>query len=465
MTFATVRLVSRDLALKILAPVVVGACLLAPSAQGAGVEQGPRAVFGPTAPQTVTPKTGGWLSVSTAPSRRAADSVGINLDTWSRTGAYTPERWPNLMRQLKASGITKARVDEHLVSGDWGTQRQIEMGKAGIKLNVQLGDAYGRYSAGPLDKVFALFRDHVMPYAEAVEGTNEGDIAGPLDWATTAIAHQRGIVAALAATPGADRLAVFAPSTARPANQKWYAGQLGGLADYANAHAYSGGRYGALGFDSFLPPAQQVLPGGATVVTETGVHTSPEGTYSQPGVSELVAARYAPKGLLESFGRGIPRTYLFDLVDRFDDPDLKRVEAHFGLLRTDGTAKPAFGAVSRLMSELRDPKGNVAASTAPVSIRPKTALPADVRVIALRHSDGSLVLALWRERSLWDTTTQQPIAAPTAKVHLDLSETYLAARVRNLASGSTKWQLPFLFGLDLKLTDDVTVVRLSGRLR
>ncbi len=444
--------------------MVLGACLLAPAVAQAGVEQGPRAVFGPSAPQTVTARPTGWLQVSTAPARRASDSVGINLDTWSKSGAYTPDRWPNLMQALRGSGISRARVDVHLVSGDWGTQRQMEMGKAGFKLDVQLGDAFGRYSAGPLDRVYEVFRTKLLPYAEAVEGTNEPDLAGPADWGLTALAHQRSLVAALGATPGADRLAVYGPSTARPANQRWY-GSLSGLADYANAHAYSGGRYGALGFDMFVPPAQQLLPGGATVVTETGVHTSTDGTYSQPGVSEAVAARYAPKGLLEAFRRGIPRTYLFDLVDRFDDPDKKRVEAHFGLLRTDGTPKPAYGAVRRLMAELRDPKGDVKLATAPVAVKPKGKLPDDVRIIALRHSDGSLVLALWRERSLWDTAKVEPIGAPTTKVHLDLGERYLVGRVRTIAGGRTSWQLPFLTGLDLRVSDDVTVVRLSTRLR
>ncbi|MBJ7471795.1 MAG: hypothetical protein JHD16_10865 [Solirubrobacteraceae bacterium] len=449
---------------RFLAPALLIGCLVAPAGAGAGVEQGPRPVFGPRAPQKVTPAGNGWLRVSTVPAKRASDSVGINLDTWSRTGAYTPARWPGLMQSLRASGITRARVDVHLVSGDWGTQRQVEMGKAGFKLTVQLGDAFGRYSATPLDRVYDVFRTHLLPYSEAVEGTNEPDIAGPLDWGTTALAHQRAIVSNLAATPGADRLAVFAPSTARPANQRWY-GDLTGLADYANAHAYSGGRYGALGFDMFVPPAEQLLPGGPTVVTETGVHTSPEGTYSQPGVSEAVAARYAPKGLLEAFRRGIPRTYLFDLVDRFDDPELKRVEAHFGLLRTDGTPKPAFAAISRLMSELSDSKGKVGTPTRPVAIRPRQPLPPDVRSLALRHSDGSLVLALWRERSLWDTVAAKPIAAPTASVHLDLGERYVLGRVRELATGRLSWQLPFLGGLDLKLGDDVTIVRLTGRLR
>lgn len=440
------------------------ALIFTASAEGAGVADGPRPIFGPYAPQQITERTGGWLGVSTAPSSRAANSVGINLDTWSRSGAYTHERWPNLMSKLRGSGITKARVDVHLVSGDWGTQRQIEMGKAGFKLDVQLGDAFGRYSAGPLDAVFNVFKTHLLPYSEAVEGTNEPDLAGPTDWATTAIAHQKGIVERLATTPGTEQIAVFAPPSARPNNQSWF-GNLSGLADYANAHAYSGGRPGSAGFDSFLPPAQKVLPNGATVVTETGVHTATEGTYKQPGVAEDVAARYTPKIALEAIRRGIPRTYLFDLVDRFDDPQKNRVEAHFGLLNVDGTPKPTYAAISRLMAELRDPKGKPAIKTADLALKPRQALPADVRIVALRRSDGSVTLAIWRERSLWDIATGTPVAAPTARVRLALREQYLLGKVQNVASGKTSWQLPFLQGLDLSVGDDVTLVRLSHRLR
>lgn len=450
-----------------LLPTVAASAALAVAAapaHAAGVADGPRPIFGPYAPQKVTERGGGWLGVSTAPARRASDSVGINLDTWSRSGAYTHERWPNLMSKLRGSGITKARVDVHLVSGDWGTQRQIEMGKAGFKLDVQLGDAFGRYSAGPLDRVYDVFKTHLLPYSEAVEGTNEPDLAGPTDWGPIALEHQRGIVDRLAATPGTEHIAVYAPPTARPNNQQWF-GNLSGLADYANAHAYSGGRPGALGFDSFLPPAEKVLPNKALVVTETGVHTATEGTYKQPGVPEAVAARYTPKIALEAIRRGIPRTYLFDLVDRFDDPEKNRVEAHFGLLNVDGTPKPAYGAVARLMAELRDPNGKTAASTAEVAIKPRTPLPADVRVVALRHADGSLVLALWRERSLYDTATGTPVAAPTTRVRLSLREQYLLGRIRTIATGRTSWQLPLFGGLDLQIGDDVTMVRLSHRLR
>lgn len=448
----------------LLSGAVVAMIVTAAPAQGAGVADGPRAVFGPYAPQQVTPRANGWLGVSTAPASRAANSVGINLDTWSRNGAYTHERWPNLMSKLRGSGITKARVDVHLVSGDWGTQRQIEMGKAGFKLSVQLGDAFGRYSAGPLDAVWNVFKTHLLPYSEAVEGTNEPDLAGPTDWGPIALAHQQGIVDRLAATPGTEHLAVYAPPTARPGNQQWF-GNLSGLADYANAHAYSGGRYGALGFDSFLPPAAKVLPNGALVVTETGVHTATEGTYKQPGVPESVAARYTPKIALEAIRRGIPRTYLFDLVDRFDDPEKNRVEAHFGLLNVDGTPKPTYGAVARLMAELRDPKGAPTRATADLAIKPRTALPADVRIVALRRGDGSVTLAIWRERSLWDVATGTPVAAPTVRVKLALREQYLLGKVQQVASGATSWQLPFLQGLDLAVGDDVTLVRLSHRLR
>lgn len=450
--------------MRALLPTAAAALVFVTPAQGAGVAGGPRPIFGPYAPQEIKQRPGGWLGVSTVPASRAANSVGINLDTWSRNGAYTHERWPNLSSKLRATGITKARVDVHLVSGDWGTQRQIELGKAGFKLDVQLGDAFGRYSAGPLDAVYDVFKTHLLPYSEAVEGTNEPDLAGPTDWATTAIAHQKGIVERLAATPGAENIAVYAPPSARPGNQVWF-GNLSGLADYANAHAYSGGRPGSLGFDSFLPPAQKVLPNGATVVTETGVHTATEGTYKQPGVSEAVAARYTPKIVLEAIRRGVPRTYLFDLVDRFLDPEKNRVEAHFGLLNVDGTPKPTYHAVSRLMAELRDPKGKPEITTAELALKPRTPLPDDVRMIALRRADGSVTLAIWRERSLWDITTGKPVAAPTTRVRLALREQYLLGRVQTVASGRTSWQLPFLQGVDVPVGDDVTLVRLSHRLR
>lgn len=434
----------------------------AAGAAAAPVSDGPREPFGPRTPLTAEPRDGGWLALTTAPVRRASDSVGLNLDTWSRSGAYTPERWPRLRAAIRELGIRAARVDVHLVSGDWGTQRQVQLGQDGVRLDVQLGDAFGRFSAAPFDGVYNVFKTHLLPYAEAVEGTNEPDLYDDPQWAIPALAHQRALVAALAATPGTERLAVYGPSSARPNNQQWF-GDLTGLADYANAHAYSGGRTGSFGLDLFTPPAAARLPGGPVVVTEAGWQTEPTGVFSQPGVSESVAARYLPKLLLESARRGIPRTYLFDLVDRFEDPDLAKIQAHFGLLRVDGTPKPAFGAVARLMAELRDPKGSVRASTAPILVRPRGPLPNDVRVVALRHSDGSVVLALWRERSLWDISSGTPTPAPRAAVRLDLGERFAAARVRTIAGGRTSWQLPFWDGLNVPVGDDVTVVRLMGR--
>lgn len=442
--------------------VVAGALVPCATAAAAPVTAGPREPFGPRTPLTDDAQPDGWLSLTTAPARRASDSVGLNLDTWSRTGAYTPERWPRLRAAVRQLGVRAARVDVHLVSGDWGTQRQVQLGQDGVRLDVQLGDAFGRYSAAPFDRVYDVFKTHLLPYAEAVEGTNEPDLSGDPQWAIPALQHQRALVAALAATPGTERLAVYGPSSARPNNQQWF-GDLTGLADYANTHAYSGGRIGSFGLDLFNPPAAARLAGGPLVVTEAGWQTEPTGVFSQPGVSEAVAARYAPKLLLESARRGIPRTYLFDLVDRFDDPKLERIEAHFGLLHVDGTPKPAFGSVARLMAELRDPRGTPAASTAPLRVRPSAPLPSDVRMVALRHSDGSAVLALWRERSLWDITTGTPVAAPRTTVRLQVGERFAAARLRTIAGGRTSWQLPFWDGLSVPVGDDVTVVRLMGR--
>ncbi len=43
--------------------------------------------------------------------------------------------------------------------------------------------------------------------------------------------------------------------------------------------------------------------------------------------------------LMTAFQNGVEKTYLFELVDRSDDPADKDFESHFGLFNTDGTPR------------------------------------------------------------------------------------------------------------------------------
>jgi len=446
---------------RIAGALLACAALATPAVAGAApVSAGPRPVFGPTAPMTVTQPAASQLQLSTVPVARVASSVGINLHPWNHVAPYAD--WTPLMQAIAALRIHAARVDVHLVGSDFGTQREIALGQAGVKLDVILGDAFDRFSAGPFASVFSVFKNNLLPYTEAVEGSNEPDLSGNADWATTTLAHQQQIVDAVGSLPGGDGLAIFGPSTGRPGNQAAL-GSLAGLADFANAHAYPSGLNADVGFNNFVTPAAKLLPSGATVVTETGVQTAPTLQTPQPGVPEAVAARYVPKTYLEAIRRGIPRTYLYELVDKAADPDLQDGENHWGLLRADDTPKPAFYSLARMMAELGS-GGNPLATTAPVRLSLTTPMPSDLRVVPMRRSDGTLELAIWRERQLWDPTTRQAMPVTPVRVWIRRSEHYLVARVLQLATNRTSYQFPGSSPLSLSVGDDVTMVHLMGRL-
>ncbi|WP_139224315.1 hypothetical protein [Cellulomonas marina] len=164
-------------------------------------------------------------------------------------------------------------------------------------------------------------------------------------------------------------------------------------------------------FDTYRPPFG-LRPMAAT---ETGYSTF------RFGQSEKMQGRYVPRIFLENFRLGIRRTFLYELVDSFDDPTGYNREAHFGLLRHDLTPKPAFYALQSLISAVSAPKPS--ALTKPNPPSPQLTLqvnaPAGYDASGLHHlqfarADGSTVLALWHEISGDDlsplqSTPQQPI--------------------------------------------------------
>ena len=61
-----------------------------------------------------------------------------------------------------------------------------------------------------------------------------------------------------------------------------------------------------------------------------------------------------PRLFLEYFNQGFPRTYSYEFIDEKADTT-NDPQMHFGLLRFDGSAKPAFTAVANLIQILKDP--------------------------------------------------------------------------------------------------------------
>jgi hypothetical protein len=109
-------------------------------------------------------------------------------------------------------------------------------------------------------------------------------------------------------------------------------------------------------------------------------------------VSEVVNGKYIPRLLLEYFNRGASRSYLYELVDE-GTPSSNR-ENSFGLVRNNGTPKPAFTALKNLLALLADPGPGF------VPGRLSYTLSGDLTAVhttLLQKRNGTFYLALWLE--------------------------------------------------------------------
>ena len=141
--------------------------------------------------------------------------------------------------------------------------------------------------------------------------------------------------------------------------------------------------------------------------TEAGFHNALRASrQEQPGVSEQAAAVYTLRTVLEHFGDGIGRTYLYELLDQEPEPRGRDAVQHFGLLRHDFSRKPAFDALRNLLSIVgRDDR-----RPALRPLRLGISSPArDLRRLVLQKPDGTYLVCLWRLSSVWDRDRQRPL--------------------------------------------------------
>lgn len=132
---------------------------------------------------------------------------------------------------------------------------------------------------------------------------------------------------------------------------------------------------------------------------------------SVTGVSEAVQAKYVPRLLLENANRGVLRTYVFGLLD-FQDDDAQGW-TRMGLVRRDGTPKPAFAVVANLTALLKDPGhpgGPAKPAAVPFAFDVPSDAPGPLRHALFEKADGSFYLALWLEITSADADVSTSIA-------------------------------------------------------
>jgi hypothetical protein len=188
-------------------------------------------------------------------------------------------------------------------------------------------------------------------------------------------------------------------------------GSLAAYMDLGNIHPYPGGSVPLANLVDHEQRVATIDGGRPMLVTETGYHTAVAATSGQPAVSEDAMGRYVPRLFLDNFAAGISRSYLYELID--EGTSLANQEQNFGLLRNDGTPKPAFTALANLIAVLADPGPAVQAATMSVSISGDTA---GVARLALLKRDGRQYLILWQDVPSYDLGTRTAITVQPKNV-------------------------------------------------
>jgi hypothetical protein len=247
--------------------------------------------------------------------------------------------------------------------------------------------------------------------------------------------------------------------------------------DYIAIHPYAGGEmpsasvpwggknirkaFAILGHDNDAKPL---------VATESGYHNCVATDHviagAQPGISETAGGRYFPRHFAEYWNAGFVRTFTYEFLDEFPNPE--DPEANFGMLRNDLSPKPAFIAVSNLISILGEGHWDRKALRWVRAAAPDRAFPLavegppNIHHTVLSRADGGIDLLLWQEVSSYDLKTHKDLSPAPEQVTVRLASPLAATLYRPLAGVKSQQSWEAGSSLSLAVPDEVIVLRLAA---
>ena len=356
------------------------------------------------------------------------DSIGVNTHLNYFGTSY--DDYPLVEQKLSALGIRHIR-DKAQFSGNvrynevlYGRYR--DLADRGIRTNLVVDPRSLGLGYVDRQKISSIAR-MAGGALESFEGPNEYDVSGVPTWATDLRGYQRDLYTSVKENETTSDVPVLAPSLAHHANAEAL-GYLGGHLDYGNMHPYANGEHpGSRRLSENVSDTIKVSGEKPLIASEAGYHNALGDTSSgQPGVSERAAARYVPRMFLEHFNRGIQRTYAYEFIDLKPDPQRVDREKNFGLLRQDGSEKPAYRSLRNLIGLLEDPGPAFEAGSLGYSLGGETA---GVRRTLLQKRDGRFYLVLWREVPSYETAARKDVPVPARRVTLNLNTSVAEAVV------------------------------------
>lgn len=388
----------------------------------------------PTEPFAESP-----LFVTSPTAAKSADalvnSIGVNIHLSYFQTPYGTAFSTVIKPKLQGLGVRHLRENGTVSSNDaWMNTvygRAKELGQLGMRFNfVMRASESGSYTN--VDH-FTRLMTWVAPFAENFEGLNEHDLSGRANWSSEVRTFQQALWAKVKGDPRTVNMPVFGPSMGRPANAA-LVGDISGYMNYSAIHPYPGGGVPTASLAYHRTYLQPLSRSRGFVATESGYHTALSWDGSHPPVTEAAQARYVPRLSLEFYDAGLPRTYLYELIDQ--GTSLTHREDHFGLLRNDGSEKPAYRALANMIAILKDPGTAFTPGSLAFTVTGDTI---GIRRMLLQKRDGRFYLALWSVGSSYDLTAKAdlPLVSRNITVQFDSSMAKVQQYLPNVSTVAT----------------------------
>lgn len=300
--------------------------------------------------------------------------------------------------------------------------RVAAMGAAGLKATLfWQGDFNDQKLNGIANYMDATRR--LAPYLAAVEGPNESDLEF-MGFKWRGQGYPEGtrqfmseMYPAVKGDPTTAKLDVIGPSMGwGQAADKL--GDLSKFCDYGGMHPYHyQGQKLTNHLDSyFIPHYNNAYPGKRYIVSETGYITKTSvrdgGTW---GITEAAQGRYVIRTFTEAWLRDIKRVHMYQLLDQPPHDSY----SHAGLVRLDGTLKPAYTAIKNTIALLQDRGAAFTPGSLDYTL---SGADASVHSFLLQKRDGRFYVVLWQEVDSYDAPANRDILVKPQQVTLTLAK-------------------------------------------
>jgi hypothetical protein len=202
--------------------------------------------------------------------------------------------------------------------------------------------------------------------------------------------------------------------------------------DEGAIHPYDGGQIPGTNLREHADAIKVITGPRALQATEVGYHTAQAS--SNPwhwALNESAQAKYTLRQFLELFNAGVRRSFAYELID--EGTDASDMEQFFGLLRNDGSRKPAFEALRNLIS-LLDDRTAPAFTTRSLHVR-FSGDTAGVHRLVLEKADGRRYIVLWQNTLSYDKVNRRDVVAAAHTVGLAFDQSLAMANVYIPLSG------------------------------